>query len=297
MPITVGIPFYNSEKTLKNAVRSVFSQTFNNWELILVDDGSTDGSLDIACAVKDRRVRVISDGENRGLPARLNQIVVEARYDLIARMDADDMMSPNRFDRQLDFMVDPGIQIVTSGMAMLSEDGGVIGYRGRLCEYITLKSLLRGRGIAHAPILGRTSWFERNPYDESVARVEDAELWCRAYTRGCLTPDNVAIIDEPLYFCNEESGVTLGKVMTAHGGMRNLIMKYGPEGLGYIGTVYELTRSLVRSGVLAGSDVIGLLPFVTSRVRNKTGLDPYMLKALQQEISQVLRTRIPGIDY
>ena len=68
--VTVGIPFYNNQDTLLNAIRSVFAQTFEDWELLLVDDGSVDSSLDIARSIDDPRVRVLPpDGYNRRLPA------------------------------------------------------------------------------------------------------------------------------------------------------------------------------------------------------------------------------------
>ena len=90
--LTVGIPFHNNEKTLLDAIRSIFSQTFQDWELILVDDGSTDDSLKLALSVEDPRVRVLpSDDQNRLLAARLNEITQAARGEFIARMDADDL--------------------------------------------------------------------------------------------------------------------------------------------------------------------------------------------------------------
>ncbi len=74
MQVSIGIPFYNNEQTLVDTIRSVFAQTYQGWELILVDDGSSDRSLEIARSVDDERVRVITDGQNKKLPARLNQI-------------------------------------------------------------------------------------------------------------------------------------------------------------------------------------------------------------------------------
>ena len=94
--VTIGIPIFNAEATLLETVQSVISQTVRDWELILIDDGSRDGSLAIANSIQDPRIRVLSDGVNKGLPARLNQIVDEAKYDLIMRMDADDLMHPQR---------------------------------------------------------------------------------------------------------------------------------------------------------------------------------------------------------
>jgi len=70
-------------------VKSVFAQTFENWELILINDGSDDGSEQLVKKIEDPRVRIIDDGKNLGLPARLNQIIAESAGELLARMDAD----------------------------------------------------------------------------------------------------------------------------------------------------------------------------------------------------------------
>jgi len=84
IPVTIGLPFYNAEKYLTDAIRAVFAQTHQHWELILIDDGSTDGSLKIAKSVQDPRVRVYSDGKNKKLAARLNEITKLAKYEYIA---------------------------------------------------------------------------------------------------------------------------------------------------------------------------------------------------------------------
>ncbi|MEK5752755.1 glycosyltransferase family 2 protein, partial [Acinetobacter variabilis] len=75
MYISIGIPFFNAEKYLEDAIKSVLAQTFQNWELILVDDGSIDRSLEIARSFNDPRIRIIADGHNRRLAYRLNQII------------------------------------------------------------------------------------------------------------------------------------------------------------------------------------------------------------------------------
>ena len=71
MDVSIGIPFHNNEATLADAVRSVFAQTFADWELILIDDLSTDNSMRIANSVTDDRVTVIRDGQRKGLPSSL----------------------------------------------------------------------------------------------------------------------------------------------------------------------------------------------------------------------------------
>ncbi len=296
MAITVGIPFFNASDTLGDAIRAVFAQTRDDWELILVDDGSTDGSLEIARAVRDDRVRVVADGVNRGLAARLNQIVREARHGLLARMDADDLMAPERFERQAARLEDPAVAIVSSGMAMLSARNEMVGYRGGGGLAGGMRALLRGHGIAHAALLGRTAWFVANGYEERARRVEDAELWCRAYSAGTLNERNLAIIDEPLYLCREEAGINLRKAMLAHRELRGLIRTYGPVTLGPVETGRELLRSHLRCGVLRGAAGIGLLPWATRVVRNRRETAPEIARYVEGAISRVLATRVPGLE-
>ncbi|MEN6301484.1 MAG: glycosyltransferase family A protein, partial [Armatimonadia bacterium] len=129
--VSVGIPFYNSEATLLNSVRSVFAQTFQDWELVLMDDGSTDGSLEVARSIDDPRVRVISDGKNLRLPGRLNALhrVTKGRY--IARMDSDDLMHPRRLEEQVALLDErPDVDVVGTLMYAMDARKGVHGVEG-----------------------------------------------------------------------------------------------------------------------------------------------------------------------
>ena len=117
MFVSIGIPFYNAENFLLDAIRSVFAQTHKKWELILLDDGSEDRSLEIAQSIKDPRVRVYSDGKNKKLASRLNEIVKLAKYDIIARMDADDLMSPYRIKKQVEILAqNPHLDLISTGI-------------------------------------------------------------------------------------------------------------------------------------------------------------------------------------
>ena len=90
--VSVIVPVYQAEKYIERCVNSLIHQTYHNLEIILIDDGSKDKSLELVQKIKDPRVSVYSDGKNLKLAARLNQIVDLAKYDYIARMDADDLM-------------------------------------------------------------------------------------------------------------------------------------------------------------------------------------------------------------
>src|SRR6516225_8834217 len=99
--VTVGISFKNPGPYFPLALQSVFAQSFTNWELLLMDDGSTDGSVEFARSLRDPRVRVCTDGYCKNLNVRLNELVSLAGGRYFVRMDADDAMHPDRLKRQV----------------------------------------------------------------------------------------------------------------------------------------------------------------------------------------------------
>lgn len=186
MDITVGLPFYNNEKTLEIAIKSIIQQTFKNWELILIDDGSVDDSLAIAekMASIDERISLISDGKNKGLVHRLNQIIDIAQGDYIARMDADDIMLPERLEKQFAvFISNSKIDIVATAAFTIDENDNPIGIRDT--EDIIFKSkkdIFKKALLIHPSILVKKEWYKSNRYDKEYIRAEDFELWCRTFS-------------------------------------------------------------------------------------------------------------------
>ena len=225
MLISIGIPFYNAEDYLSDAIKSVLAQSYPYWELILVDDGSTDESLKIAqdFAKKDNRIRVISDRENKKLPYRLNQIIRNAQGDYIARMDADDIIATNRFEQQIEFLKNnPNFDLVSTGLLSLKNNLDLVGYRIPCSsKHITLNDAVLGTtGIIHASIMAKKSWYFRNLYNEKNRLAEDYELWLNAYLRNDL---KVGFIEEPLYFYREEQNIRLEKMLRAYGTQISII--------------------------------------------------------------------------
>lgn len=153
--ITVATSVYNGARYLDAAIVSVLSQSFRNFEFLILDDGSTDESRAIAdgFASRDDRIRVISR-ENRGLVASLNQLFAEARAPLIARFDADDICKPDRFARQLEFLAQ-------------NPDHGLVGSATRYIDPA-------GELATNAPILRPTT------HDEFLANLEDGPLLCHS---------------------------------------------------------------------------------------------------------------------
>lgn len=102
--VSVILPVYNGEKYLKEAVDSLFRQTFTDFEVIAIDDGSTDRSFEVLSSFRDSRLRIIRLSKNEGLISALNHGIAQARGEYLARMDADDIALPMRFSKQVDFL-------------------------------------------------------------------------------------------------------------------------------------------------------------------------------------------------
>jgi glycosyltransferase involved in cell wall biosynthesis len=104
IPITVLVPVYNGEPYVGEAIGSILAQTLYEYELLIIDDGSTDRTTEIVRSFRDKRIRLVRNGENRGLIATLNHGVEIARGKYIARMDSDDISHPERLEKQFQFM-------------------------------------------------------------------------------------------------------------------------------------------------------------------------------------------------
>lgn len=194
--ISIGISIYNAEKYLVDAINSVLEQTYENWELVLIDDGSKDKSLEIAkgFAQKDNRIKVFSDSKNKGLGARLNELAALSNGEYIARMDADDIMHPQRIQRQFEILENhPNIDVLGTNAYVIDENNLVFGIR-----YKNQVGLSKVEHFIHPTIMGKKQWFLDNPYDENAIRIEDAELWYRTKQFS-----NFMMTNEPLLFYRE----------------------------------------------------------------------------------------------
>lgn len=224
--ISIGIPFYNAELYLADAIKSLLSQTHSYWELILIDDGSTDQSLNIAnkYASLDNRIRVIADGLNKKLPTRLNQIIQESKYDYIARMDADDVMHPERLKMQFDFLEkNKEFDLVATGLISIDSKNKVKGFRAVDKLYNDFFKPKLSYPIVHPSVMARKSWYERNNYSENYPRAEDFELWTRAIINNDF---NMAILPDLLLYYREEGNLSLDKIVNSYKDTLKIYFKY-----------------------------------------------------------------------
>lgn len=126
--ISVIMPVYNVEKYISIAVQSILNQTFENFELIIIDDASTDKTYDIINCFQDKRIVKLRNQTNKGVAATLNEGLKLAHGEYVARMDGDDVSKPDRFEKQLCFMKDnPELLISGTHMEVISNIGEFIG--------------------------------------------------------------------------------------------------------------------------------------------------------------------------
>lgn len=286
IPVTIGIPFRNAETTLGDAIRSVLLQSFKDWELILVDDGSTDDSWAVAKTFRDSRIRMIRHGRNNGLAFSLNEIARMATGAYLARMDADDIMHPERIRLQVARMDQADSpDLVSSAMFIIDERGRVTGKRRSTTPPTRSAEILKGAGLAHPTVMGTTSWFRYNPYNVHLKRTEDFELWVR-------TLDNTRhiYIDRRLLFYRESSFLIRDHYLRALREQRWILGRYGPELLGRRSMTLILAKLWARELVARSAHRVGQDSLLVKR-RN-TCLNPEELKYARQ-VLETLRHPAP----
>lgn len=294
--VSIGLPFHNNATTLATAIRSVFAQTFQDWELVLLDDGSTDGSSEIARAVRDPRVRLISDGRNLGLTVRLNQLTREARGDYIVRMDGDDAMLPNRVARQVGVLdTRPEVDVTVSTSYLIDRGGDVYGIDSadRLGE--TAAMYLRARNVwfAHPAITARARWMLANPYDESFRLGQEKELFCRTYDASTFYKTS-----EPLLFYREAGTVKLRSYRAQRQTDRRILARYGRRLIGGRRSAMLVGVSLLKEGAYVSAYKAGLGPQMDARLRRhravRISLDERA--SAGRTLASVQQAPVPGLD-
>jgi glycosyltransferase involved in cell wall biosynthesis len=190
--ISVVMSVFNGDKYLRDAVDSILTQKFSDFEFIIVDDGSTDGSPQILqdYARKDSRIKLLS-GPNKGLTRSLNQGLAEARGQFIARMDSDDISLPQRIEKQVEYLRDhPQTVLVGSSVEFIDPDGYPINTKpGMLLthEQIDADLLKKGWPVVHpAVMIRRDALTKIGGYSEKYVTNQDHDLFLRLAEIGQL---------------------------------------------------------------------------------------------------------------
>lgn len=197
--VTVLMPVYNGEQYLSEAIESILNQTFTDFEFLIINDGSTDRSVDIIESYDDPRIQLVHNGKNLKLITTLNRGIDLARGEYIARMDSDDISLPDRLAKQVEFLdTNPLCAVVAVKITQIDASGRLLGDwkgdRGAVTAEGIRKHLPVVNCIAHPGVMMRKSIVSRYRYDPSQRHAEDYDLWLRLCSDGY----RIEKIGEPL---------------------------------------------------------------------------------------------------
>lgn len=292
--MTVGIPFHGESPYLELAVRSVFAQTLQNWELILISDGANDGALKRVHAIADSRVRVIPNSENRGVAVRLNEISYAASAEIVARMDSDDIMFPTRLEKQFRFMTaDPSVDLVASRSVLIDERNRPLSYWGGREIDESPALFFSNNVIVHPTVTVRRDWALRNQYDQKMVHAQDKELWLRAHPHS-----RFVNLSEPLVFYRFFGDFDLHKYCDQRRSERDFVRKLGPGRVSQLKMKRMIGESFAKEAAYRLSHRFGLEGQLKRRLTQQrtSEIASSDLSSLLDRIDAVVNTAVPGWD-
>lgn len=180
--VSVVMSVYNGERYLRESIESVLDQTYRNFEFIIINDGSTDSTREIALSYDDRRVCLIDNKKNMGLTKSLNRGLQIARGEYIARMDADDISMPDRFEKQIDFLdCHRDYAVVGTFLKVINENSKTVFTIEKPVHHAEIREFLnKDNCIGHGSAMIRRVCLQNvGFYDESIEKSQDYELWLR----------------------------------------------------------------------------------------------------------------------
>jgi glycosyltransferase involved in cell wall biosynthesis len=210
--LSIVMAVYNGENDLQQTLESILAQSFNDWELIVIDDKSADATLDIIEQYRkqDTRIRILTNSENLKLAASLNRGIGIAKADWIARHDCGDLSHPQRLQKQVDFLrLHPELILLGTAYTIIAPDGQPLITMPMPTTDGAIRQTMRHQNpFAHGSVIFRKEAFKRvGSYNSSFPAAQDYDLWLRLCQEG-----QMANLSESLYFWRFDScSTTLSK--------------------------------------------------------------------------------------
>ena len=204
--ISVLMSIYNSEETIEESINSVLNQTFSDFEFLIIDDCSTDSSLEIIKRFEktDQRITVFCNEENLGLTRSLNKLIQNSNFDFIARQDSDDRSFPNRLETQMKSLINLDLDFCTT--RALKKKGGITP---NLKHYLPYKFMINYLNpFIHGTLLIKKQVLEKiNGYDERFYYAQDYKLFKDLIKQNF----KFKVINSPLYYLNTINNISSNK--------------------------------------------------------------------------------------
>ena len=290
--VSVLLPAYNASRYVAGSIESILSQTFQDFELIVVDDGSTDGTLPVLERyARDSRVRIVALPTNRGIAGALNAGLAEANGELIARQDADDVSLPDRFARQIAFLdAHPDVVVVGTASERLAPDGTVTAVElGAPTDTLIRWGMCFRCALGHSSVILRAEPVRAHDlrYDPARRTAEDFDFFSNLLEHGRAAIINVPLVrvrdelerwtrvagddvlrgerEEIAYANVRKLGVQVAEedFLRAHRLHSHPPPRFGPDELRAVGVLLDIVEALCRR---PGSDPEELRPVVRNLI-------------------------------
>lgn len=239
--VSIVMPAYNCEKYVVEAINSILTQTYRNWELLVLDDGSKDNTLQIIeeFSQKDSRIKALPNGKNMGVSATRNRGIELASGEWIAFLDSDDMWNSEKLEKQFEIVEKEAAEFLFTGSSYINEEGEP--YKGifEVPEKITYKKLRNQNVISCSSVLVKKKYFE-NIKMEKDEMHEDYAVWLRILKLGVTAFG----VNEPLLiYRNSRNSKSGNKMKTVK--MTYKVFRF--VGINPIGSAYFMMRHVIAS--------------------------------------------------
>lgn len=202
--ISVLMSVLNGEKTLERSIKSILDQTYDDFEFLIMDDGSNDGTNEILNHYKsfDSRIRVFKNKENLGLTKSLNILAADANGEIFARQDCDDYSDKNRFKEQIKYLINDNFDVCTTRAKEIDKNRIIPGFSFYIPNSVILK--LKNPFIHGTLFIKKSVFKECGSYDENFFFAQDYKLFLEIINKGF----TIKNLREPLYYLNMKDNIS-----------------------------------------------------------------------------------------
>lgn len=227
--ITIIMPVYNSEKYLERAIKSVINQTYKNWELICINDASTDNSLQILKKYESNKIKIKSLKKNSGTAIARNEALKIANGRFIAYLDADDYYNCKKLEKQIKFMKINNYAFTCTSYSFINENGET--KQIRIPQKLTYKEYMKNTRLIPTAIMIDTEKIKKsNLYMENLKIAEDTKTWLKILKNGEIV---YGLKENLAYYMQWENSKSKNKIKAA-----NAVWKIYKGEVGRIKAIY-----------------------------------------------------------
>lgn len=235
---------YNGEKFLRESIESILAQTYSDFEFIIIDDCSTDNSVNIVRSYEDKRIHLVRNEYNMHLPVSFNKGIRLSKGQYIARMDADDISVLNRFDKQVNYLdKHSDVAVVGGGFQAIDADGNELYMHHPATGEKIARYCLMPTPLAHPTVMMRRDIIVDNNlfYDERYSSAQDYDLWQRINKKFKI--DNLT--DILLKYRIQSNSISIAKRQEQQDNTYKIISQYSPVKVSYDDVMAIIHRNYV----------------------------------------------------